>query len=80
MGRETEAFEGLSKEQVLDVLRRKGVAIATIGKFTYLSRDDINIVLELEDRIKRRTLHALSRQFPDVFIQYFFHPEMIPDK
>jgi hypothetical protein len=78
MGRDTDSFEGVPKKQVLEVLRRLDVSVATIGKFTYLSRGDINIALELEDRVNRRMLRALSRTFEGVHIHYFFHTEMLP--
>ena len=80
MGRDPEIFEGLDKERVLDVLRRLNVAVSTIGKFTYLSQGETSIVLELEDRLKRKALQGLCRTFDGVYIHYFFHPEMIPSE
>ena len=77
MGRDTEEFEGLPKELVLDVLRRLGVSVSTIGEFTYMSQGDVNLVLALEDKLKRKTLRAISRTFEGVHFLYFFHPEMI---
>jgi len=78
MGRDGELFEGLETAQVLDVLRHLGVAVATIGKFTYMSQGDTHLVMELEDRTKRKTLQALSRTFQGVHMHFFFHPEMLP--
>jgi hypothetical protein len=76
MGRESDEFEGMPRERVLEVLRFHGVDVFVSENITHLSKERVQLDFAFPDRLNRRTLQMLSRRF-GIPIHHLFRPELM---
>ena len=64
-------WEGIPVERVIVILRNNGVTVSVQGEFTTLAKGEVQEVVKLPPRIKRRMLRRFCRLFGFEFHIFF---------